>query len=183
MNPTTQKKIIIVEDNTALAEIYKTRLELLGYTCFLAYNGITALYFIQQEIPDLVLLDLMVPDIAGDQILARMRGSTWGKDIPVFIISNLNEEDAPKGLRDLGISGYAVKMNLKDDDIDRIVADILGGPGAATPVPAPAPAVAAVPVATPPEAAPSATPTIQMPQSTAQPFEASPDGTQASPEQ
>ncbi len=164
MNPSnpTAKKIIIVEDNAALAEIYKTRLELLGYTCFLAYNGITALYFIQQEIPDLVLLDLMVPDIAGDQILARMRGSTWGKDIPVFIISNLNEEDAPKGLRDLGIAGYAVKMNLKDDDIDRIVADILG---TTIPASALAPAIAAVPVATPPEVAAPPSQTIQMPHS------------------
>ncbi|TAH33453.1 response regulator transcription factor [Candidatus Saccharibacteria bacterium] len=170
MNPsnTTAKKIIIVEDNTALAEIYKTRLELLGYTCFLAYNGITALYFIQQEIPDLVLLDLMVPDIAGDQILARMRGSTWGKDIPVFIISNLNEEDAPKGLRDLGISGYAVKMNLKDDDIDRIVGDILGSP--ATAAAGPVPAIAEVPVAPAPEPAPaSVVPTMQMPTSSSVP--------------
>ena len=126
MDPTqTPKKIIIVEDNAALAEIYKTRLELLGYTCFLAYNGITGLYFIQQEQPDLVLLDLMVPDIAGDQILAKMRASTWGKDIPVFIISNLNEEDAPAGLRAMGIAGYAVKVNMKDDDIDNIVNKIL----------------------------------------------------------
>lgn len=119
------QKIVIVEDNTDLAEIYKTRLELLGYTCFIAYNGITGLYFIQQERPDLVLLDLMVPDIAGDQILLRMRSSTWGKDIPVFIISNLNEADAPQGLRDLGIAGYAVKANLSDDQIDQIVNNIL----------------------------------------------------------
>lgn len=126
MTPTTpSKKIVIVEDSADLAEIYKTRLELLGYTCFVAYNGITGLYFIQKELPDLVLLDLMVPDIAGDQILARMRGSTWGKDIPVFIISNLNESDAPAGLRDLGIEGYAVKVNLSDDQIDQIVDNIL----------------------------------------------------------
>ena len=126
MNPQQDsKKIIIVEDNQSLAEIYKTRLELIGYTCFLAYNGITALYFIQNEKPDLVLLDLMVPDIAGDQILARMRASDWGKDIPVFIISNLNEADAPKGLRELGIAGYAVKVNMNDDDIDNIVNKIL----------------------------------------------------------
>ncbi len=119
------KKIVIVEDNPALSEIYKTRLEMIGYTCFVAYNGITGLYFIQKEIPDLVLLDLMVPDIAGDQILLRMRSSTWGKDIPAFIISNLNESDAPAGLRDLGIAGYAVKANLSDDQLDQIVNGIL----------------------------------------------------------
>lgn len=119
------QKIVIVEDNQALAEIYKTRLEAIGYTVFIGYNGITGLYFIQKELPDLVLLDLMVPDIAGDQILLRMRSSAWGKNIPVFIISNLNEADAPQGLRDLGIEGYAVKANLQNDQIDQIVNGIL----------------------------------------------------------
>ena len=117
--------IVIVEDDADLAEIYKTRLELIVYTCFVAYNGITGLYFIQKEIPDLVLLDLMVPDIAGDEILRKLRASTWGKNIPVIIISNLNEADAPAGLRDLGISGYAVKANLSNDQIDQIVNGIL----------------------------------------------------------
>ena len=119
------KTIIIVEDNDNLAEIYKTRLELIGYTVFLAYNGITALYFIQKEKPDLVLLDMMVPDIAGDQILAKMRASDWGKNIPVYVISNLNEADAPAGLRDFNIVGYSVKSNLANDDIDKIVNNIL----------------------------------------------------------
>lgn len=126
MDETPQaKKIIIVEDNQSLAEIYKTRLELLGYTCFVAYNGIIALYFIQKELPDLVLLDLMIPDIAGDQVLATMRNSSWGKTIPVYVISNLNEADAPKGLRELGIAGYSVKANLQNDQIDTIVNGIL----------------------------------------------------------
>lgn len=149
---TSPKKIVIVEDNSALAEIYKTRLELLGYTCFIGYNGITGLYFIQKEIPDLVLLDLMVPDIAGDQILARMRGSTWGRDIPVVIISNLNEADAPAGLRDLGIVDYVVKANMTDDTIDQIVNRVLRPEVQAEPT-APAPtlesSVQSVPVAAP----------------------------------
>lgn len=119
------KKIIIVEDNMSLAEIYKTRLELLGYTCFVAYNGITGLYFIQKEIPDLVLLDIMIPDIAGDQVLATIRKSDWGRAIPVYIISNLNESEAPAGIRQLGIAGYSVKATMTDDQIDRIVDSIL----------------------------------------------------------
>lgn len=118
-------KVVIVEDNTALADIYKTRLELIGYQCFVAYDGQEALTVIQRELPDLVLLDLMVPKIAGDQILATMRANDWGKNIKVQIISNLNEADAPAGLRDQGIVGYAVKANLTNDQLDQLVDNIL----------------------------------------------------------
>lgn len=118
-------KVVIVEDNTALAEIYRDRLSILGYKCFAAYDGIEALRLIEQELPDLVLLDLMVPKIAGDQILATMRANEWGKNIKVFIISNLNEADAPAGLRDQGIEGYAVKANLSNDELDQLVDNIL----------------------------------------------------------
>lgn len=119
------QKIVIVEDNYSLADIYKIRLELLGYTCFTAYDGIAALNTIEKELPDLVLLDLMVPKIAGDQILETMRKSEWGRSIPVFIISNLNESDAPVGLREMGIEGYAVKANLSNDQLDQLVDSIL----------------------------------------------------------
>ena len=67
----------------------------------------------------------MVPKIAGDQILETMRHSEWGKNIKVYIISNLNEADAPAGLREQGIEGYAVKANLSNDQLDQIVDSIL----------------------------------------------------------
>lgn len=119
------QKIVIIEDNAALADIYKTRMGLLGYTCFVAYDGVSGLALIQKELPDLVLLDLMVPKMAGDQILERMRASNWGKDIKVLIVSNLNEADAPAGLRNLGIEDYAVKANLSNDQLDKLVDNIL----------------------------------------------------------
>jgi DNA-binding response OmpR family regulator len=126
MNPSTPTlKVVIVEDNTSLADIYKTRLELLGYQCAAAYDGEQALQVIERERPHLVLLDLMVPKIAGDQILARIRATDWGKKIKVLVISNLNEADAPAGLREQGIEGYAVKSNLTNDMLDRFVDQIL----------------------------------------------------------
>ena len=128
------QKIIIVEDDQALSEIYKTRLELIGYTCFIAYNGITGLYFAQKELPDLILLDLMIPDIEGADLLKTLRNSAWGKNIKVVIISNLNEADAPPGLREMGIEGYYVKANFTNDQIDQVVNNILRPPApAATP--------------------------------------------------
>ena len=122
-------KVVIVEDNEALAEIYKVRLEILGYKIFSAYDGEQALAIIEKEKPILVLLDLMIPKVAGDQVLATMRANDWGKDIKVHIISNLNEADAPEGLREYGIEGYSVKANLANDQIDQIVNNILT-PGA-----------------------------------------------------
>lgn len=122
---TSGVQVIVVEDQESLAEIYKTRLEMLGYKCSLAYDGIQALVEIERLRPRLVLLDLMMPKLSGDQVLKVMRSTEWGEDIKVLIISNLNEAEAPAGLRDLGIVDYLVKANITDDQIDRIVGAIL----------------------------------------------------------
>lgn len=127
-------KIVIVEDNASLADIYKTRLELLGYICFVALNGIDALTLIEKERPSLVLLDLMIPKLSGDQLLGVMRMTEWGKDIKVLVVSNLNEADAPVGLRLKGIEGYAVKANLSNDQLDQLVDNILKPAGQTEPV-------------------------------------------------
>ncbi len=119
------QKIVIVEDNVSLADIYKTRLELLGYTCIVASDGEEALEVIERELPNLVLLDIMIPKISGDQVLKTMRESSWGRYIKVFIISNLNESDVPMDLRQQQIEGYAVKANLSNDQLDQLVDAIL----------------------------------------------------------
>ena len=126
MNPEISAlKVVIVEDNVGLAEIYKTRLEIIGYSCFVATDGIQALEVIEREHPSLILLDIMIPKLSGDQVLKTIRMTDWGKQVKVLVISNLNEADAPAGLRELGIEGYAVKANLTDDMIDKMVDDIL----------------------------------------------------------
>jgi DNA-binding response OmpR family regulator len=118
-------KIVIVEDDVALADIYKTRLEMIGYVCFVAHDGLEALSVIERERPSLVLLDIMMPKLAGDKILKVMRDTDWGKDVKVLVISNLNEVDAPPGIREQGIEGYAVKANMSNDQIDQLVDNIL----------------------------------------------------------
>lgn len=118
-------KIVIAEDNADLADVYKIRLEMIGYQVHIASDGEQALIVIERELPDLVLLDMMMPRVAGDEVLRRMRATEWGKDIRVFVMSNLSEEDAPAGLRDYNIEGYAVKIDLREDDLDKLVDKIL----------------------------------------------------------
>lgn len=129
----SKPKVVIVEDNPALAEIYKVRLEIFGYKVLTAADGEIALQVIQQEHPELVLMDLMIPKVAGADVLRQMRASDWGKDIKVQIISNLNEAEAPQDLRTLGIEGYTVKANLRNDDLDNIVNNILAPPDSDNP--------------------------------------------------
>jgi DNA-binding response OmpR family regulator len=124
-DPASNYKIVIVEDNDALSRMYKMRLETIGYKTVVAMDGETALVVIEKELPNLVVLDMMLPKLGGDQVLERMRQNDWGKHIKVLVISNLNEEDAPAGVRKFGIEGWAVKANLFNDDLDKLVNQIL----------------------------------------------------------
>lgn len=119
-------RIILVEDDEMLAEIYQTRLELAGYSCKRANNGLAGLELIQKELPDLVLLDLMMPIMSGDDVLKAMRTSEWGKDIKVVILTNISEAEAPDGIQELGIESYIVKANLVNNQLVETVKKVLG---------------------------------------------------------
>lgn len=118
-------KIVVVEDDVMLAEIYQTRIGLIGYTCVVANDGLSGLNLIKNEQPDLILLDLMLPLMSGEDILIAMRGSEWGKELKVLMLTNISEAEAPEGIRSHGIEGYIVKANLSHDDLDKIVIKIV----------------------------------------------------------
>lgn len=119
-------KIVLVEDDVMLAEIYQTRLELAGFICKVANDGYSGLLLIKQELPDLVLLDLMLPQMSGDDVLRQMRANDWGKDLKVLVLTNISESEAPEGLRKLGIEGYIVKANISNNQLAEIVNKTLG---------------------------------------------------------
>ncbi|MES2971061.1 MAG: response regulator [Patescibacteria group bacterium] len=121
-------KIVLVEDDVMLAEIYQTRLELAGYVCKVANDGLDGLLLIKQELPDLVLLDLMLPQISGDDILREMRKNDWGKHIKAVFLTNISESEAPEGLKSLNFERYIVKANLSNNQLSEIVAEILDKP-------------------------------------------------------
>lgn len=119
-------KIVLVEDDKMLAEIYQTWMQNAGHTCLVANDGAIGLSIIGKERPDLVLLDLMLPYLSGDEILERMRGSDWGRDIKAVFLTNISEAEAPEGLDKLGFERYIVKANLISNQLPAIVNEILG---------------------------------------------------------
>ena len=123
-------KIAVIEDDQGLSEIYQTSLTTDGYQVVIARDGEAGLALIEAEKPDLVLLDIMMPKMSGDQVLAEIRKNDWGKDIPVIIMTNISEAEIPSTLRKLTYSALLIKANNSPSQIIEMVKRILTPPQA-----------------------------------------------------
>jgi len=110
-------KIAIIEDDTVINQMYRMKFEADGFEVQLADNGKRGVALVESFQPDLILLDLSMPEMSGDEALAEIRSHDWGKTIPVIILTNLGEEEAPKSLRALGIHSYIVKADLTPSQV------------------------------------------------------------------
>jgi DNA-binding response OmpR family regulator len=105
-------KIAIIEDDLAIAQMYRLKFEAEGYKVEIAENGKLGLALCEQMKPDLVLLDLMMPEMNGDEMLEKMRATDWGKHIKVIILTNVGEQEAPDKLKELEVCAYIVKAEM-----------------------------------------------------------------------
>ena len=106
------KKIMIVEDDELIRNMYKTKLEADGYTVAVVDNGGDAIPTVKAEKPDLVLLDVILPQLDGFTVLEELKSMTEIKDTPVIMLTNLGtEEDIEKGNK-MGAVDYIVKANF-----------------------------------------------------------------------
>lgn len=117
--------IVLVEDDKLLSEMYQTKLELAGHTCVPAYDGASGLLLVQSSMPDLVLLDLMLPQMSGDQVLLSMRQNDTTKDTKVILMTNINESEAPEILQTLHFESYIVKADHTLENVLLIVEETL----------------------------------------------------------
>jgi CheY-like chemotaxis protein len=84
------QSILIIEDDQILREMYKDKLERNAYVVHTAVDGDEGLKFALQNHPDLILLDLVMPKVDGTQVMDILREDSWGKDIPIIVLTNLN---------------------------------------------------------------------------------------------
>lgn len=114
-------KIAIIEDDPVIRQMYLMKFEADGFTVQTAENGEEGVALVEKFSPDIVLLDLSMPVMGGDEALAEIRSKDWGEKVPVMILTNLGEEEAPKTLRKLGIHSYIVKADLTPRQVvDRV---------------------------------------------------------------
>lgn len=119
-------KIAIIEDDPVISQMYRMKFEADGFDVQLANNGKKGVALVEHFAPDIILLDLQMPEMGGDEALAEIRKTSWGKDMPVIILTNLGEEEAPKSIRSLGIHSYIVKAELTPRQVVQRVKEALG---------------------------------------------------------
>lgn len=102
-------KVLIVEDDRYISKMYQLKLSLDGMDVQVADNGRSGIEKAQEFIPDIILLDILMPEMDGYEVLDSLKSEDKTKNIPVLILSNLGQEDhIQKGI-ELGASGYIVK--------------------------------------------------------------------------
>lgn len=122
---TTGKRVLIVEDDRFLRRACQARLEQQGYTILTAQDGEEALRIARTEVPDLILLDLLMPKLNGLEVLRVLRAEEGTRAVPVLVLSNSSRQEDVQTIRDLGISGYFVKANLSLQDLSTQVKTLL----------------------------------------------------------
>ena len=139
---TVKKKILLVEDDTALAGVYRSRLELEGFEINEVHNGEEALSAAISFKPDLILLDAMMPKISGFDVLDILRNTPETTNIRVIMLTALSQPKDKERAEQLGVDDYLVKSQVVIGDVVARVKHHLGldGQGSATPEPEATPA-------------------------------------------
>lgn len=151
-------KIMLVEDDKSLREIYGVRLLAEGYDIISAGDGEEALAMAIKDRPDLIVSDVMMPKISGFDMLDILRSTTETKDIKVIMMTALSSDEQRKRGEQLGADMYLVKSQVGIEDVVKAVHQVLGDkPGAAPATTAPAPAAPVPPTPAAPPPSPVAT--------------------------
>src|SRR5690606_35071538 len=117
MTDSSQIKILIVEDDLFIRELYERQLSLAGYDVASAADGPEGLTKINQKVPNLLLLDIMLPKMNGLDLLKAIKAQDQTKNVPVILLTNLGQDSVIKEGFNLGADGYLIKSAYTPDQI------------------------------------------------------------------
>jgi OmpR family response regulator RpaB len=118
-------KIMIVEDDQFLRKIYQTKLEKEGHEVMVASNGEEALTVLETGIPEIILLDLVMPQLDGFGFLEKKQQLAKAKDVPVIVLSNLGQQSDIDRTNFPDVAGYAIKSNTSLAEILQKIEEVL----------------------------------------------------------
>lgn len=122
----TKKKILYVEDQARLRNLLTTHLEKSGFEVYPAADGELGLKILEEKKPDLAILDLILPKKDGFEVLAAIRASEETKNLPVVVLTNLEEKHDIDRVLAYGVRAYLIKANYGLEEVATKIKEILG---------------------------------------------------------
>lgn len=116
---------LLVEDDKHLVKIYQTELELLGARVRVATDGKQALIMAREELPELILMDVILPEKIGLTVLKELKEDARTKSIPVVIVTNFDQGDNPKKAIELGAAKFLSKQKYSPQEIAKEALSVL----------------------------------------------------------
>lgn len=128
------KKILIVEDDELITQMYQASLATSHFELRIEKDGGKGWEALQQYVPDLIILDMMMPKLNGIEVLTRVRADARLQHVPVVIMSSLMDEEDRKKALDLGANEYWIKRDVNmtsfEAEINRVLQTSVGSPTA-----------------------------------------------------
>jgi len=121
-----KNRVLLVEDEKMLADMYSTKFTMDGYETHTAYDGEAGLAMAKEVLPDIILLDIIMPKIDGFGVLKMLHEDNTTKKIPVILLTNLGQDEDIKKGKQLGAVDYFIKANHTPAEIVNKVHGILG---------------------------------------------------------
>ena len=109
--------LLLIEDDENLAKLYKTELELVGMSVMTTANGQRGLEIAKKEKPDLILLDIILPEKLGITVLKELKADETTTRIPVIVLSNFDQGENPKKAMELGAVAFLSKQKYTPQQI------------------------------------------------------------------
>lgn len=119
------KKILIIEDEEIISSLLAKKLTQVGYEVRTAFNGKEGLEMLCREKPDLVLVDIVMPQKDGFETIAEMKSDQTLKDIPIIIISNSGQPVELDKAREMGVDDWLIKTNFDPQEVIQKVNKVL----------------------------------------------------------
>jgi CheY-like chemotaxis protein len=109
--------ILIIEDDPYILKMYKLKLEIEGFKVETAVNGKLGVEAVKKNVPDLILLDILMPEMDGFEVLDHLKASQKTKEVPVLVLSNLDKEDHINKAMSFGIQGFILKSQYTPNQV------------------------------------------------------------------
>ena len=120
------KNILITDDEQQTMTVFHAALSASGYKVVPAPNAMTALDLVKKTKFDLILLDEMMPDMSGNDVIQKLKEDPETKDIPIVILTNYGEGDLIKSAMEKGATDYILKYQMTPNDLSQKIKKLLG---------------------------------------------------------